>query len=303
MDMNELELIKLLSEDYKSIKCNNVLNEETSSSTLIESPLIKVETQENETNQGIQELGNELKALKIQHNQMIAKYDVLKMSYERLSLICDTLKVTVNDLILKNIQINISSENKRADIEKLTEKLETLENAPRSSPMITIKLFNESFSVHKNILCSQSNLLKTLIEDNPDAEELDLTNISPVVFKGILKFLYTGIPPDKNLDLIPIYAASCRLQINTLKSIMSGMLKSSVNQDDAYHILIVCNKYIDEELKERAFEEFAKNFPSQKLNFAIASEPQKLKELWDLKLKMEDDIADLVASLQESETN
>jgi hypothetical protein len=153
----------------------------------------------------------------------------------------------------------------------------------------TIIVENESFAINKTCIASQSDFVKFIIESNPDADTLELVNVSIATFKEIVRFLHTGILPRQDSNLIEIYDVGCRLQIATLKFITAELIKSSMNQNNAYDILMICNKYsnADEDLKMKAFMEFAKLFPMMKLNAEIASQPEKLKALMSLKPEIE----------------
>lgn len=110
-------------------------------------------------------------------------------------------------------------------------------NNSGSKTTFTIIVENESFAINKTCIACQSDFVKFIIESNPDADTLELVNVSVATFKEIVRFLHTGILPRQDSNLIEVYEACCRLQMATLMSITAEMIKSSMNEKSTYDIL------------------------------------------------------------------
>lgn len=174
----------------------------------------------------------------------------------------------------------------KADFEK---KLDEIPAKRQRLEEYKIILGAEEFKVHKSFLLAHSPKIASMVRENPQMETFELKEeeISVESFKEILNFMYLGVAPSPQSNLISLYAASCHLEINTLATIVAGMLKEKIDPDNAFEILIYCNEYGKEELKMKAFEEFSKNFPKQKLAPEIASQPQVLAKLNAAKMEVE----------------
>ena len=56
----------------------------------------------------------------------------------------------------------------------------------------SIKIEDREFKVHKFLLAARSPTLAEMIKNNPDADELQLVDISVEIFEKILKYLYVS---------------------------------------------------------------------------------------------------------------
>lgn len=186
-----------------------------------------------------------------------------------------------------NLAVQSHVEVLKAEIEKKI--CETPAKRQRFDDEYKIIIGAEEFKVHKSFLLAHCPKIASMVRENPQMEvfELNEEEISVESFKEIINFMYIGVAPSPQSNLISLYAASCHLEINTLATIVAGMLKDKIDPDNSFEILIYCNEYGKEELKMKAFEEFSKNFPNQKLNQEIASQPQVLAKLNAAKMEVE----------------
>jgi hypothetical protein len=188
-------------------------------------------------------------------------------------------------------EMNIAIKNQlgalRAELEKQIDEIPA--KRQRFDDDYTIILGKEEFKIHKSFLLAHCPKIASMVRENPQMESFELKEeeISVESFKEILNFMYLGVAPSPQSNLISLFAASCHLEINTLATIVAGMLKDKINSDNAFDILIYCNEYGKEELKMKAFEEFSKNFPKEKLKAEIASQPNVLAKLNATKMEVE----------------
>jgi hypothetical protein len=117
--------------------------------------------------------------------------------------------------------------------------------------------------VNKEILSVNSPVLKKLIEENRDADQLELHDLSEKTFEAILSFMYSKNPPNNATNLTELFAASARLQMKELKDMTAEILKGKVTPNNAADIIKLCQKYKHVELSKKAFNELKKNFPDE----------------------------------------
>jgi hypothetical protein len=125
----------------------------------------------------------------------------------------------------------------------------------------TVSINGKAFRVNKEILAANSPVLKKLIEENPDADHLDLRDITGKTFESILSFMYNKRPPNNATNLTELFAASARLQMKELMDKTSEILMEKVTPDNAAEIIILCQKFGHEELRKKACIELKKTFP------------------------------------------
>jgi regulator of replication initiation timing len=124
----------------------------------------------------------------------------------------------------------------------------------------TVTVNGKLFRACKEILANNSPVLKTLIDENHDADHLELYDLSEKTFEAILSFMQSKSPPNNATNLIELFAASARLQMKELMDSTAEILMEKVTPDNAPEIIILCKKYGHEELRKKAFIELKKSF-------------------------------------------
>lgn len=124
----------------------------------------------------------------------------------------------------------------------------------------TEKCCNEIFKVHKFLLIARSPTLGTLIEQSPDARNLNLIDIPPHVFRRVIEYFYDGILPmsDEKLKMNELRAVAIRLGLRELRDYANfEMVKDSgleiLNEDNLISIV----EEEEEEEEEEEMEEGA----------------------------------------------
>ncbi|KAG5669347.1 hypothetical protein PVAND_017235 [Polypedilum vanderplanki] len=156
----------------------------------------------------------------------------------------------------------------------------------------TINVGESSFKIHKVLFAAKSQTLSEIFKNNPEVQELNLNDISEVAFKAMYDFIY-GEELAKDANHIEVFAAAARFKIDDLKENAGKFLLDNINENNAYNVLVLSNKFNHEELRKKAFKVIQdKIFLDRKLNENLAKEHQKLKELIDVKKLFEQKFAD-----------
>jgi chromosome segregation ATPase len=124
----------------------------------------------------------------------------------------------------------------------------------------TVNINGKAFHVNKEILASNSPVLKRLIEENPDANQLKLHDLTEKTFEAILNFMHSKNPPNNATNFIELFAASARLQMKELMDMTAEILMEKVSPDNAPEIIILCKKYDHDHLRKKAFNELKKDY-------------------------------------------
>lgn len=188
---------------------------------------------------------------------------------QHLTKLCETQKAEIRDMrkALANLAV-------KSDDMDLTE--------------FVVALKNKQYMFNKKTLIDNSIMFEKFFEQNPDADCLEIENVSIKAFDEIANYFKTGQKPSNNANLFEVYIASDRLEVEGLKATIVETMMKDVNSDNAIEILLFCNDFDElDDLKMKAFEEFKKNFPNKSLHIDLASRPETLKKLWDGKLKMD----------------
>lgn len=157
----------------------------------------------------------------------------------------------------------------------------------------------KSFKIHKILFAARSSVIADMIRNNPEDFELNLQDIPLPIFEILLHFIYNDSAPDGDDNLIAIYAAAGRLNIQDLKNMTAQKLMDKVDQQNAFRVLELSNKYGNDELRLKAFEEIKKVLSDYKLNDEFSKKPEKIKKLLDMKKKMDEEYAKMQQEFEE----
>lgn len=127
-----------------------------------------------------------------------------------------------------------------------------------------IKIDDQEFPAHRFILAARSPTLAEILENNPEADELKLVDISVNIFEKILKFLYTDELPkcdDVELNYLHLFAATGQLKIKNLKDYAAKKIIEQINEENVIEILKLSNKYDHEELRYKSFQKIKEKYP------------------------------------------
>lgn len=156
-------------------------------------------------------------------------------------------------------EIEKDSTEQKVEVKKLKEMIEN----PYIIYDLTVRINGNAFQVKKEVLKANSPVLKRMIDENQDADQLELHDLSEEIFQEILNFMYTKKPPNNAANLLELFAASARLEMKELKDLTAEILMEKVTPENAIDILNLCKKYGHEELRKKTFDDLKKFFPDE----------------------------------------
>ncbi|CAG9803021.1 unnamed protein product [Chironomus riparius] len=154
----------------------------------------------------------------------------------------------------------------------------------------TVKIMDEEIRVHKFLLAARSPILAEMLLKAPDAENLNLVEISSTTFKQILRYIYTDeLPTDSKINFLDLFAASGRLKMKALQDFAGMKISIKINTDNVLDIFELSVKYGHESLKQKAFNEIKQKYSKFHLKDELLFQPEKLmKIVQSLKKKEEE---------------
>lgn len=154
----------------------------------------------------------------------------------------------------------------------------------------TILVGEEKFKVHKFLLAARSQVLADIIKNNIHAECFNLVDISVEIFREILKFIYTDELSNDNIDFLHLFKAAEKLKIQNLSKLTIEKLIMKVNAENAFEMLTLSNKFNNEELRKKSFDEIKKFLGNESIDDRLAQKTDILEEI--IKCKKEKDRMD-----------
>ena len=135
----------------------------------------------------------------------------------------------------------------------------------------TIKIIDEEIRVHKFLLAARSPILAEMLLNAPDAENLNLVEISSATFKQILRYIYT--------DELPTDNTASRLKMQSLQDFAGLKISTKINADNVLDIFELSVKYGHDSLKHKAFNEIKKKYSKFQLKDELLLQPEKLMKI------------------------
>jgi len=155
-----------------------------------------------------------------------------------------------------------------------------------------ISIDGKEFKAHRLVIAAGSPVLSEMLEENPEAIELELQNIDAGIFEILLDFMYGNLNSD-GLDDISILKdllhAAHKLEMEDFKTIAVTKMLEMVNVENAADMLILATKFEAEGLKLRAFDEIKKIFVDEKIKDDAINDPEGLKNLIELRKKYKEE--------------
>ncbi|KAL7013129.1 hypothetical protein ACKWTF_015210 [Chironomus riparius] len=170
-------------------------------------------------------------------------------------------------------------------------------NKSKSYSDFTIIIDHFEFPVHKFLLAARSPTLAEILNNNPEASNLNLVDISVEIFEIIRKFLYTDeLPGDDGTNFMHLHAAAAKLQIKELQNYAAVKIIEQIDENNALDILKLSNKYDHDEMRFRAFADLKKKYPNYNFKFKFADDLDKINKFTDAikrKEEVEKDIEEI----------
>ena len=115
-----------------------------------------------------------------------------------------------------------------------------------SNADVTFKVKEEKFPAHKIILSARSkyfaNMFKSEMTESV-TNEVEVTDIEPRVFKGMLEFLYSGKLPKDSLDIsLELLVAADKYGLKELERTCEEVLCDNLNRNNVVDTLVVAHR-------------------------------------------------------------
>lgn len=127
----------------------------------------------------------------------------------------------------------------------------------------SVMVNGKAFQVNKTLLITNSPLLARMINESPDADRLEIKDISEETFEEDLKYMRNKNPPNETVNLVELFAAGARLEMKKLKDQTASILMDKVTPESAVDVIKLCQKYRHDELLKKAFIELKKTIPDE----------------------------------------
>ena len=119
---------------------------------------------------------------------------------------------------------------------------------------VTFIVQGQPIKAHKNILSVRSKYFQRMFDSDVEEnikDEVKVPDVEPEIFRGLLRFLYSGLAPenvtDKALDLL---LAADKYGVDGLKQICEE--KASIHRDNVVDALLVADSIQNEKIMSRA---------------------------------------------------
>jgi len=159
--------------------------------------------------------------------------------------------------------------------------------------MISVK--NVEFKVHRNILGIASPVFAAMFshKDVKENEEnqMKIVDFSAEAVREFLCFIYTKAAPENATNAMELYELAAKYEVLCLMSIAEDLILDSINNENAYEVLVFGNLNNSDDLKDDAFDEIKKLFTDVELPESLKNRPDDLKLLIDAQLKMKKAVA------------
>lgn len=166
----------------------------------------------------------------------------------------------------------------------------------------TVVTGTRKFRVHKCVLAiGCSEFAKMFAVENPEnhATELNIEDLKEKSVEAFLRYLYTGsITEDINAE--EVFSLAAKLNVPELKEFTENLIVDDVSESTALKVFCLGHSYNSQKLKQAAFNKIKKMFPDKQLSNTLMENPEALKELIEMKHKLDrfvNDFEDLVIDL------
>jgi len=160
------------------------------------------------------------------------------------------------------------------------------------------------FKVHRNILGIASPVFTAMfsheyVQENEE-NQMEIVDFSSEAVREFLCFIYTKAAPENAANSMELYELAAKYEIPCLLPIAEDLILDSINNENAYDVLVLGNLHNNEDLKKDAFEEIKKLFSDVKLSESLKDRPDDLKLLIDAQHKMKQGIITLHKEFQQT---
>ncbi|XP_065219065.1 speckle-type POZ protein B-like [Planococcus citri] len=154
---------------------------------------------------------------------------------------------------------------------------------------------NKEYPVHRAILASRSPVFANIFEDiyksgqNYKHIRINTTSsqsINEEIMNETLRYIYTGKCEKLNELAEGLFSAANNFQLDELKTLSSQSMIEAISVENAANVLVLADKYHDEDLKSKTMEFIVENveqvFNTTEWKSTVASNAQLLNEMCQL---------------------
>ncbi|KFM65543.1 Protein roadkill, partial [Stegodyphus mimosarum] len=123
---------------------------------------------------------------------------------------------------------------------------------------VTIVVGSRTFLAHKFIICARSCVFSKMFETEMEEKKknsVTISDVKPHIIDEMLRFMYSGtLKKSLNGTAMKLYAAADKYDVQALKKVCLGYLKSNLSVNNVFKVFQVADLHSDNDLCESAFE-------------------------------------------------
>jgi hypothetical protein len=152
------------------------------------------------------------------------------------------------------------------------------------------------FKVHKCILAAHSKGFAEMFDQDPDATEMKIEDLSAEAVEFFLYFLYTGKLEDSDDKSLEIFALASKLKVPDLRQWMLKVVVSQLDESNAFKAFSIAHSMGSDELKRAAFEAIQEMFPDWQLPESLMENLEKVRKMIAAKEKFDAVMVEMIDS-------
>ncbi|XP_077975510.1 kelch repeat and BTB domain-containing protein 3-like [Styela clava] len=155
----------------------------------------------------------------------------------------------------------------------------------------TIKVGEESFPVHRNILIAASEYFRAMLShDTKERQEgfVDMKEVEPDAVKLCIKFIYTGSTTVTMETVENLLPAAGIMQLSAISENCVEILKKNLRAENCISVLKLARTHSFTDLEVKALELFRENYNFEEIgDFAELEKEDLVERIFDLSLRNE----------------
>jgi len=137
------------------------------------------------------------------------------------------------------------------------------------------------------------------VQENKE-NQMKIVEFSAEAVREFLCFIYTKTEPENSRNAMELYALATKYEVPSLLSIAEYLILDSINNENAYEVLVLGNLHNSDDLKDDAFDEIKKQFTDVELPESLKDRPDDLKVMIDAQIEMKKTFAQARVKFQKT---
>lgn len=155
---------------------------------------------------------------------------------------------------------------------------------------LTISVQGRGFKVDRQKMAVHSSPIAKLLEENDEADTLELSDITVKAFKIVIEFIQTETVSWASVNPREVLSAARKLEMEPLQKLAEKEIFLHVTSNNAMKYLIYGNHNKLDAVKKKAFGFIRKRFPENDLPDRLINEPNRVVDLINAKTEMDDSV-------------